>query len=115
MQRCLSSTLILWFLSKKKIPFPFPPPLNNLFVASSASDVVKMDVQPKSVSVAASGLSLAVCIGQVMTLPLSLLLTQIRSTHFFSSFARLVVYLFILEYQWQLCCLRLFLDCPCEG
>uniref|UniRef100_A0A8C9YDG0 WD repeat domain 1 n=1 Tax=Sander lucioperca TaxID=283035 RepID=A0A8C9YDG0_SANLU len=34
----------------------------------SASDVVKMDFQPKSVSVAAGGLSLAVCIGQVVLL-----------------------------------------------
>uniref|UniRef100_A0A669DCA4 WD repeat domain 1 n=1 Tax=Oreochromis niloticus TaxID=8128 RepID=A0A669DCA4_ORENI len=32
----------------------------------SASDVVKMDFQPKSVSVAAGGLSLAVCIGQIV-------------------------------------------------
>ncbi|XP_031603640.1 WD repeat-containing protein 1 [Oreochromis aureus] len=32
----------------------------------SASDVVKMDFQPKSVSVAAGGLSLAVCIGQLV-------------------------------------------------
>lgn len=31
----------------------------------SAGDVVKMDTQPKSVSVAPGGLSLAVCIGQV--------------------------------------------------
>lgn len=34
----------------------------------SASDVVKMDFQPKSVSAAAGGLSLAVCIGQVVLL-----------------------------------------------
>uniref|UniRef100_A0A3B4Z011 WD repeat domain 1 n=1 Tax=Stegastes partitus TaxID=144197 RepID=A0A3B4Z011_9TELE len=34
----------------------------------SASDVVKMDVQPKSVSAAVGGLSLAVCIGQVVLL-----------------------------------------------
>ncbi|XP_041811168.1 WD repeat-containing protein 1 [Chelmon rostratus] len=34
----------------------------------SASDVVKMDFQPKSVSVADGGLSLAVCIGQVVLL-----------------------------------------------
>ncbi|KAM7401758.1 hypothetical protein PAMP_017046 [Pampus punctatissimus] len=34
----------------------------------SASDVVKMDFQPKCVSVAAGGLSLAVCIGQVVLL-----------------------------------------------
>lgn len=34
----------------------------------SASDVVKMQVQPKSVSAAAGGLSLAVCIGQVVLL-----------------------------------------------
>uniref|UniRef100_UPI0037E83644 WD repeat-containing protein 1 n=1 Tax=Semicossyphus pulcher TaxID=241346 RepID=UPI0037E83644 len=34
----------------------------------SASDVVKMDFQPKSVSVASGGLSLAVCIGQVVLL-----------------------------------------------
>ncbi|XP_055364847.1 WD repeat-containing protein 1 [Betta splendens] len=34
----------------------------------SASDIVKMDVQPKSVSVAAGGLSLAVCIGQIVLL-----------------------------------------------
>ncbi|XP_049894438.1 WD repeat-containing protein 1 [Epinephelus moara] len=34
----------------------------------SASDVVKMDFQPKTVSVAAGGLSLAVCIGQVVLL-----------------------------------------------
>ncbi|XP_026024377.1 WD repeat-containing protein 1 [Astatotilapia calliptera] len=32
----------------------------------SASDVVKMDFQPKSVSVGAGGLSLAVCIGQIV-------------------------------------------------
>ncbi|XP_068451220.1 WD repeat-containing protein 1 [Clinocottus analis] len=34
----------------------------------SASDVVKMDFQPKSVSAAAGGLSLAVCIGQIVLL-----------------------------------------------
>ncbi|KAM9362415.1 WD repeat-containing protein 1 [Symphorus nematophorus] len=34
----------------------------------SACDVVKMDFQPKSVSVATGGLSLAVCIGQVVLL-----------------------------------------------
>lgn len=34
----------------------------------SASDVVKMDFQPKSVSVAVGGLSLAVCIGQIVLL-----------------------------------------------
>nr|XP_019942440.1 PREDICTED: WD repeat-containing protein 1 [Paralichthys olivaceus] len=34
----------------------------------SASDVVKMDFQPKSVSAASGGLSLAVCIGQVVLL-----------------------------------------------
>lgn len=34
----------------------------------SAADVVKMDVQPKSVSVAPGGLALAVCIGQVVLL-----------------------------------------------
>ncbi|KAM7422104.1 hypothetical protein PAMA_010263 [Pampus argenteus] len=34
----------------------------------SGSDVVKMDFQPKCVSVAAGGLSLAVCIGQVVLL-----------------------------------------------
>uniref|UniRef100_A0A672Z997 WD repeat domain 1 n=1 Tax=Sphaeramia orbicularis TaxID=375764 RepID=A0A672Z997_9TELE len=34
----------------------------------SASDVVKMDSQPKSVSTAAGGLSLAVCIGQIILL-----------------------------------------------
>uniref|UniRef100_A0A3B4XY90 WD repeat domain 1 n=1 Tax=Seriola lalandi dorsalis TaxID=1841481 RepID=A0A3B4XY90_SERLL len=34
----------------------------------SASDLVKMDFQPKSVSVAPGGLSLAVCIGQVVLL-----------------------------------------------
>ncbi|KAG7229568.1 hypothetical protein INR49_012583 [Caranx melampygus] len=34
----------------------------------SASDVVKMDFQPKSVSVASGGLSLAVCIGQIVLL-----------------------------------------------
>ncbi|XP_035518224.1 WD repeat-containing protein 1 [Morone saxatilis] len=34
----------------------------------SASNVVKMDFQPKSVSAAAGGLSLAVCIGQVVLL-----------------------------------------------
>ncbi|KAI5097643.1 WD repeat-containing protein 1, partial [Silurus meridionalis] len=34
----------------------------------SASDVVKMDTQPKSVSVGAGGLAVAVCIGQVVLL-----------------------------------------------
>ncbi|KAF3689576.1 WD repeat-containing protein 1 Actin-interacting protein 1 [Channa argus] len=34
----------------------------------SASDVVKMDFQPKSVSVATGGLTLAVCIGQIVLL-----------------------------------------------
>ncbi|XP_077947673.1 WD repeat-containing protein 1 [Gasterosteus aculeatus] len=34
----------------------------------SASDVVKMDFQPKSVSAAAGGLSVAVCIGQIVLL-----------------------------------------------
>uniref|UniRef100_A0A3Q1JTH0 Uncharacterized protein n=1 Tax=Anabas testudineus TaxID=64144 RepID=A0A3Q1JTH0_ANATE len=34
----------------------------------SASDVVKMDFQPKSVSVAPGGLTLAVCIGQIVLL-----------------------------------------------
>uniref|UniRef100_A0A3Q1GQZ3 WD repeat domain 1 n=1 Tax=Acanthochromis polyacanthus TaxID=80966 RepID=A0A3Q1GQZ3_9TELE len=34
----------------------------------SASDVVKMDFQPKSVSAAVGGLSLAVCIGQIVLL-----------------------------------------------
>uniref|UniRef100_A0A8D3CC72 WD repeat-containing protein 1 n=1 Tax=Scophthalmus maximus TaxID=52904 RepID=A0A8D3CC72_SCOMX len=34
----------------------------------SASDVVKMDFQPRSVSVASGGLSLAVCIGQIVLL-----------------------------------------------
>ncbi|KAK2862431.1 hypothetical protein Q5P01_001964 [Channa striata] len=34
----------------------------------SASDVVKMDFQPKSVSTAAGGLTLAVCIGQIVLL-----------------------------------------------
>ncbi|KAF0035212.1 hypothetical protein F2P81_012970, partial [Scophthalmus maximus] len=33
-----------------------------------ASDVVKMDFQPRSVSVASGGLSLAVCIGQIVLL-----------------------------------------------
>lgn len=34
-------------------------------VCVSASDVVKMDAQPKTVSVGSGGLAVAVCIGQV--------------------------------------------------
>lgn len=37
----------------------------TLLFFGSASNLVKMDVQPKHVSVAAGGLALAVCIGQV--------------------------------------------------
>ncbi|XP_028302406.1 WD repeat-containing protein 1 [Gouania willdenowi] len=40
----------------------------NIKKEYSASDVLKMDFQPKSVSVAVGGVSLAVCIGQVVLL-----------------------------------------------
>ena len=38
---------------------------NNVFYFSSASDVVKMDAQPKCVSIAPGGLTLVVCIDLV--------------------------------------------------